>query len=239
MGERAQAGADLDQRLARLRVNGIGDAVDDRFVDQEMLAEALAWQMFQADPVPAIVSCRSQRRLTHLDIGACAQVLGPFGIGLVELLLAQHGARLFAQLLGLQRHLATLQHLDQVHAKARHHRRRDAVQRQLVHGLVELGNELPRPRHILLRTSPQLSAEAASRRLAEMKRQIELLQAEIRQARSKLRDAASLNAVKKLSKQVTELEVEQEAVLALAAGWWGLREVLRRPVVDTLRRAAE
>jgi putative ABC transport system permease protein len=29
------------------------------------------------------------------------------------------------------------------------------------------------------------------------------------------------------------------ALLALAAGWWGLREVLRRPVVDTLRRAAE
>ncbi len=27
------------------------------------------------------------------------------------------------------------------------------------------------------------------------------------------------------------------AVLALLAGWWGLREVLRRPVVDTLRRA--
>ncbi len=29
------------------------------------------------------------------------------------------------------------------------------------------------------------------------------------------------------------------AVLALGAGWWGLREVLRRPVVETLRRAAE
>jgi putative ABC transport system permease protein len=29
------------------------------------------------------------------------------------------------------------------------------------------------------------------------------------------------------------------AVLALAAGWWGLREVLQRPVMDTLRRAAE
>lgn len=29
------------------------------------------------------------------------------------------------------------------------------------------------------------------------------------------------------------------AALALAAGWWGLREVLRRPVVETLRRAAE
>ena len=29
------------------------------------------------------------------------------------------------------------------------------------------------------------------------------------------------------------------AVLALAAGWWGLREVLRRPVMETLRRAAD
>ncbi|MBN9341181.1 MAG: FtsX-like permease family protein, partial [Comamonadaceae bacterium] len=29
------------------------------------------------------------------------------------------------------------------------------------------------------------------------------------------------------------------ALLALLAGWWGLREVLRRPVVETLRRAAE
>jgi len=28
------------------------------------------------------------------------------------------------------------------------------------------------------------------------------------------------------------------AVLALGAGWWGLREVLRRPVVETLRQAA-
>ena len=28
------------------------------------------------------------------------------------------------------------------------------------------------------------------------------------------------------------------AVLAWAAGWWGLREVLNRPVVETLRRAA-
>ncbi len=28
------------------------------------------------------------------------------------------------------------------------------------------------------------------------------------------------------------------AALALAAGWWGLREVLRRPVVETLRQAA-
>ena len=29
------------------------------------------------------------------------------------------------------------------------------------------------------------------------------------------------------------------ALLAWGAGWWGLREVLRRPVMDTLRRAAE
>jgi len=28
------------------------------------------------------------------------------------------------------------------------------------------------------------------------------------------------------------------AVLALSAGWWGLREILQRPVVETLRRAA-
>jgi putative ABC transport system permease protein len=28
-------------------------------------------------------------------------------------------------------------------------------------------------------------------------------------------------------------------VLALAAGWWGLREVLNRPVVQTLRSAAQ
>ena len=28
------------------------------------------------------------------------------------------------------------------------------------------------------------------------------------------------------------------AVLALAAGWWGLRDVLRRPVVEILRRTA-
>jgi putative ABC transport system permease protein len=27
------------------------------------------------------------------------------------------------------------------------------------------------------------------------------------------------------------------ALLALAAGWWGLREVLRRPVMSTLREA--
>jgi putative ABC transport system permease protein len=27
------------------------------------------------------------------------------------------------------------------------------------------------------------------------------------------------------------------ALLALAAGWWGLREVLRRPVLETLRKA--
>jgi putative ABC transport system permease protein len=29
------------------------------------------------------------------------------------------------------------------------------------------------------------------------------------------------------------------AVLALAAGWWGLREVLQRPVIQTLRQAAD
>ena len=62
----------------------------------------------------------------------------------------------------------------------------------------------------------------------EMKRQLELLQVEMRQARSKLRDAASLTAVKKLSKQVTELEVEQEAILA--------PELAETPEVSRARR---
>ena len=48
----------------------------------------------------------------------------------------------------------------------------------------------------------------------EMTRQIELLQAEIRQTRSKLRDAASLNSVKRLSKQVAELDVTGQMALA-------------------------
>ncbi len=48
----------------------------------------------------------------------------------------------------------------------------------------------------------------------EMTRQIELLQAEIRQARSRLRDATSLNAVKRLSKQVADLEVTGQTALA-------------------------
>jgi len=29
------------------------------------------------------------------------------------------------------------------------------------------------------------------------------------------------------------------AILAMAAGWWGLRDVLRRPVIETLRRAVQ
>ncbi|MEZ4515800.1 MAG: Smr/MutS family protein [Chloroflexota bacterium] len=52
----------------------------------------------------------------------------------------------------------------------------------------------------------------------EMQRQIELLQAEIRQVRSKLRDAASLSAVKRVSKQAAELEeAQQQAVAAETA----------------------
>lgn len=47
----------------------------------------------------------------------------------------------------------------------------------------------------------------------EMQRQIELLQTEIKQVRSKLRDASSLNAIKRLSKQAAELELEQQETL--------------------------
>jgi len=41
---------------------------------------------------------------------------------------------------------------------------------------------------------------------------------------------------------VTQMQSEggvAGAMLALAAGWWGLREVLNRPVVQTLRHAAQ
>jgi putative ABC transport system permease protein len=34
-----------------------------------------------------------------------------------------------------------------------------------------------------------------------------------------------------------ELDESIRAVLALAAGWWSLRAVLRQPVLQTLRRA--
>jgi len=36
-----------------------------------------------------------------------------------------------------------------------------------------------------------------------------------------------------------QLALTAGAVLALLVGWWGLRAVLRRPVVQTLRQAAE
>lgn len=44
---------------------------------------------------------------------------------------------------------------------------------------------------------------------AEAQRQLEALQEEIRQVRRQLRDAASLNALKKVSKEVEEIEAEQ------------------------------
>ena len=46
-GQRTQAGADLDQRLAGPRVDQIDDRVQHRQVAEEMLAEALARLMFQ------------------------------------------------------------------------------------------------------------------------------------------------------------------------------------------------
>ena len=38
--------------------------------------------------------------------------------------------------------------------------------------------------------------------------------------------------------RITAVSAPKRELLALAAGWWGLRDVLRRPVVETLRRAA-
>ena len=50
---RAQAGANLDQRLARVGRDGADDVVDDRDIGQEMLAEALARNVLHgARPAP-------------------------------------------------------------------------------------------------------------------------------------------------------------------------------------------
>ncbi|MNT72975.1 hypothetical protein D3C72_2116260 [compost metagenome] len=45
VGQRAQAGADLDQHVVGLRADGIDDAVDDGVVDQEVLPESFAGHM--------------------------------------------------------------------------------------------------------------------------------------------------------------------------------------------------
>lgn len=49
----------------------------------------------------------------------------------------------------------------------------------------------------------------------EAQREVELIQAEIRRVRQKLRDAESLNQLKKLSKQVSEIEQEQVAAITM------------------------
>src|SRR6187397_3730120 len=59
---------------------------------------------------------RSGRRLAHLDVGPAAQVAQPLGVNVLELLLAQDVAGLFALLLRIERHRAPVEHLDQVHA---------------------------------------------------------------------------------------------------------------------------
>lgn len=86
----------------------------------------------------------------------------------------------------------------------------EARTRQLLRGAEAERLELQRRLEQVERDRDQVLHEARQ----EMQRQMELLQAEIRQVRSKLRDAASLNAVKRLSKQVAELEEEQQQVLA-------------------------
>ena len=48
LGERGQAGADLDHGLARLGRDGVHDGVDDAVVGQEVLAKAFAGNVFHA-----------------------------------------------------------------------------------------------------------------------------------------------------------------------------------------------
>ena len=62
---RAQARADFDQRIALARIDGVNDGFDDVDVGQEMLAEALARQMFGHAVSPATRATR--RRRGHAD----------------------------------------------------------------------------------------------------------------------------------------------------------------------------
>src|SRR5258705_12832154 len=106
---------------------------------------ASSWPTERPGARPPLLRSRL-RRLAHLDIRATAQVADPVEVGALELLFAQHVARLLARLLQVERCLAPLEHLDQVDSEARNHRLRQAVQRQRVERLLELGNEVARRR---------------------------------------------------------------------------------------------
>src|SRR5689334_20027652 len=106
---------------------------------------ASSWRTERPDARPGRVRSRL-RRLAHLNVRTAAQVADPVEVGALELLFAQHVARLVARLFQVERRLAPLEHLDQVDAETRDDRLRHSVQRQRVERLLEFGNEVARRR---------------------------------------------------------------------------------------------
>ena len=63
--------------------------------------------------------------------------------------------------------------------------------------------------------------------------------ARINGLRVKIKGDVFLADIAPLQNEHDDSEALAGAVLALGAGWWGLREVLQRPVMHSLRAAAE
>src|SRR5919197_6394135 len=80
----------------------------------------------------------------QLDVGLVAQLSQPFLVRLVGLALAQRLARLQALALGREIARAPLEHLDQVIAEGRAHRRADLADFQLPVGALEFGHRVAR-----------------------------------------------------------------------------------------------
>jgi hypothetical protein len=129
----------------RARVDGRTMPSSDGVVDQEVLAEALAragvgsrWRAAKRRLVTAAARATRRRR--------ARRSFAPSRCRPRRTCCSRSAAAgLLAQLLGSERHVAPFQHLDQVHAEARHHRRRHAAHRQLVHASSNSGTNCPGP----------------------------------------------------------------------------------------------
>lgn len=114
LSEGSQARADLDHRLPGSRCNDLNDLMNESGIDQKVLAEALAGEMPHDRAATLLL-----RRLAILDIRTTPDILQPGAQGLLRLALTHFTAGQLALFLFGQRHLASLEHLDQVDAKAR------------------------------------------------------------------------------------------------------------------------
>ena len=108
--QRGQAGADFDHALAAGRGDGMHDRIDDAAIGQKVLAEAFARLVLHMHQALA--------RLTHLHKGFVAHIALPDHKVFVVAAGAQRVALAIAQLCWCHVDAASLQHLDQVHAKA-------------------------------------------------------------------------------------------------------------------------